>query len=1391
MIWFTLALFFVSFVLTALLAPKPQLEDARPQSLEDVNFPRATENAPIPLVLGKVRMQAPNTIWYGAFRTVPITERVKVSLFRHKNVIVGYRYYLGLDLALALGPGVQLHEIWIDDKLAWSGSTSSTVPTAGTITQPNLFGGYKNGGGFTGSFTFYPGSFSSTVDSYVEGQVGAGNVPAYNGISHIVFDGCCIGEAAQLKKMAFVISAYTDSIGINNNSIVNTDDINPAEAAYHVMTDDWRGLGIGSQYIDTTTLRAVGNVLYTEGNGSSIQVTSEADGNTVVQELLRQVDGFMYQDPETGLITPKLIRDDYTVSALPVYDETDITEISKFSKSAWSEVYAQVKVSFKSRTKDSQIVALAQDMSIVNTLGRLKSTSVSFPFVYDPTLANKLAARELSQMSVPLLQMTISFNRNAYKLRPGDVFKLSWADYRLTSVVMRVQQFDLAELVKGNIVVDCIQDKFAVSDTVFANPAPTTWTPPVTLPSDITSSKLVEMPRILANTIEYPTDDGYETIVAMAKSPSAPSSSYSVNTGATGNLDVADPAQTPFAGSGVLGTTINQEDGYDTGYYSGTVTINSVSGDFSQTNDWSNIAVAFSGVIIVDNEWIGFESATDNGDGTYDLTGLYRGLFGSQIEDHIANAEVWEVISTSLAEGSAAFAEGASTQYNFTDYVGANAQDAADVTESTKTFTTPVANRPIRPGYVTLDGLRTLTIKDGLTHTIDFMPRNRMATASAKENDAAQTPDLAEVYDVDVYVDGVKNTTLSTTGLAPGDPLSFAGTKIVSTNCQLRVTSRRTVGDLRSSASYAFMNFSLSQLGAGLVYSNQVWDNSNFSGTYTVSYAVTAKAGRNIVVLMGQWDVAPTLNDFCGYPVTLIGESFQNGYDYVGFYYCDLPSDQSTSSVNVTNPSGTCYRIRFVSYVETYLDVPNATFSYTTGETAANITTKQDGFVMGGVTGKNGDSTMTGLGITGLDHDAHAYLADTDFWQWNGSKQVIQDGTNTYTPDANGVNTARTLTGFLNLDPHFSALPITNPDAETGDVTGWTSTTGVLAVKSASPAAHGGTYYFTFSSGDAAGEAYQDITIADANVTIDDGNAMLRLGWFQAALSTFGDQGTIEIEFFDGSAVSLGTYTKEAQIVASTSWEYRSSLAVIPAGTRVIRLKLKGTRTDGSVLDAYFDDIFGRIIFESQYFKTTLLAGFNGTNGDTTTSDESANAIVMTGYGTPTISNAQSRFGGTSLASSSGGFSMPNTNFNFGSNDFTIQFSVYPTAFNSNNVIAACWQGSNRTFALYVSSGGNLSMFYNSTYPAGVVALDLNAWNDITIVRQGTTVRFWKNGVYIGSHSIATSISTPIANFTIGSSADGTDYLQGYIDEFRVMNGFALYTSTDDIPAPTAQFERA
>ncbi len=190
MIFFTLFLAAVSFLATNLLAPRPRIENARAQTLDDLSAPRATEGAPVPIIYGKVRLRGPNTLWYGNFSADPITRRQKTGLFSSKRVTTGFQYNITLDLGLCLGPGVALHEIFIDANQVFENATGITA-SGGTvdIDLPELFGGNERGGGFVGQFVFYPGSFTEVRDPSLVASVAPNEYPAYVGISHVVLRG--------------------------------------------------------------------------------------------------------------------------------------------------------------------------------------------------------------------------------------------------------------------------------------------------------------------------------------------------------------------------------------------------------------------------------------------------------------------------------------------------------------------------------------------------------------------------------------------------------------------------------------------------------------------------------------------------------------------------------------------------------------------------------------------------------------------------------------------------------------------------------------------------------------------------------------------------------------------------------------------------------------------------------------------------------------------------------------------------------------------------------------------------------------------------------------------------------------------------------------------------
>jgi len=867
MIWFTLALFVVSFILTALLAPKPKLENARARSLDDVDFPRATENAPIPLVLGTIRMAAPNVIWYGNFKTVPIKEKVKTGLFSSKKVIVGYRYFLSMDMALAMGEGVTLREIYVDDKLAWSGDTGGGA--AYSLSGVGIsFGGYKEGGAMNMGGTFYSGSFDiadQPVDTFIEGLVGSGGVPAYLGTSHLVLDGE-LGESAQLRKMAFVLERFTNQLGLVNNGQIGVD-MNPAEAIYQLMTDTWNGLGLSPSIIDITTLQNIGQVLYDESNGVSVQVTAETDGKTVLNEILRQIDGVAYQDPETGKIIFKLIREDYDVDLLDTYDEDSILKINNFSRSGWDEVIAQVKVSFPQRDKESDAVAISQDMATAGMIGRLRSTTISMPFCYDATLANKIASRERAQLSVPLFRMTIEMNRNGNRLRPGDVFKVNWPDYSITSIVMRVQQFDFGSLLEGKLVVQCLQDNFALSDVVLAPPPESNWVAPVVAPEEILVQELLEMPRFFMNRVQFPIADGKAGVIPLALKPSTASSSFDLLSGiVSGDLDVREPQQATYLTTGNLLAEYDRMEGFVTGVDSvGFDVINVVGEDgFLPAGSLTELREGETGLLYANGEFMGFTSAVDNMDGSWTISNVYRGLLGTSPKTHPINTRVWQITPELYGEGNQDnLSETGTLYYKLLDRVGPSAIDPDDITQENQTMAR-FARRPQRVRNLQLDGNRNSFVANNSTGvtTVSWARSDREASLITIETDPDETPDisdaLAEEYDIELYHEGV----LIYSDLAqPGptsDTINF-GAYTLSGDGEIRVIPRWEYNPAADvfAFDYSFLPFTWDQVLLSAAYKNAGNHVIIESGTsINIPYPTSLNAGDLLLLtIMARSDV--------------------------------------------------------------------------------------------------------------------------------------------------------------------------------------------------------------------------------------------------------------------------------------------------------------------------------------------------------------------------------------------------------------------------------------------------------------------------------------------------------------------------------------------------------
>lgn len=761
MIWVQLAMFVVSFFLTALLAPKPKLEDARAQGLDSIDFPQANEGTPIQLVLGKVRMRGPNTLWYGDFRTEKIRKKVKTGLFSSKRVTVGYKYYVGFDLALGLGPDAHLHTIWVDKKVLWSGDIGPSE-TSVAFDKENMFGGEKRGGGMKGTFTYYGGSFTQPRNSYLSAKVDP-DIPGYGGLIHLVFEQVYIGTSAQLRQMSFELSRYPNGLGLPAGDHKIGDDLNPMECLYQILTSDWGGMDVDASVIDVASFKTAATALANEGNGMSLAVSSANSGKDVVEEVLRQIDGVLYQDPQTGNIVASLIRYDYDPLNLDEYGESDIVSVRNFSRTSWEETVNEARVTFTNRAnKYEKGVSKVMDMANINAQGRRRPINVSFPGCTTAQLAVDLATRELTQLSVPIYKATLELNRGAAQLRPGDPFKMSWPDYGVVSIIMRVQRFNLGELLDGRVVVEAVQDKFATNLTVFAPPDNTLHTPIDTSAVDITSALATEAPYWLLQRQEFvvqPDPDGCYPLL-LARQPNDVQQAYSAT---IDEFLVVD--EVGFTNTAVLQAAIADSDGFASGSISSIVISQPSPG-----SDWLAAATATQvkeegrNLFFLGQELMAFQTLVDNGDGTWTLGTVRRALLDTKPLAHSAGDTLFFVSIDGLSTGQ------------FSD----TAQFTAALQSHTSSDLTPLGSaptvshtpsqryeRPLPPDYVRFNSSRTpAEATSAGPHTIDWRPRSRLTGDLQFEDDAADTEEAGVTYTLRFYLNDVLQSSKTQSGLS-------------------------------------------------------------------------------------------------------------------------------------------------------------------------------------------------------------------------------------------------------------------------------------------------------------------------------------------------------------------------------------------------------------------------------------------------------------------------------------------------------------------------------------------------------------------------------------------------------------------------------------------------
>jgi len=416
-------------------------------------------------------------------------------------VVIGYRYSMGMHNILTLGPVDAIEEIRFEEFVAWQGSVSGSGTNIG-INKTELFGGDKREGGVQGTATFYQGEFTQMPDSYLEQKITT-PLPAFRNRTALVFKDFYFGINGYIKPLSVILRRQNIQVDYTPQwygaKAAIGQDMNPAHIIRECIVSSVFGLAQVGEVDDASFISAA-DVLYDEGFGLSFTYDkTESDVGGFINDIKSIIDASVYQNMSTGKWYIKLIRDDYDPNTLPEFGEDEIVTLKKFSRPTVANLINDVTVKFISRTDNyKKRSAGAANIANINSQGKRIQRTFEYYGIHKASLASTVATRELKQSSSGLFKATVIGNREMIDLQPGEVFKLSYPAFGITSVVVRVVDVNYGRLNDNKISFSVVEDVFGVGDSIYGAPQDTGWVSPAEDPLDNTEAVIIDMPYIEA-----------------------------------------------------------------------------------------------------------------------------------------------------------------------------------------------------------------------------------------------------------------------------------------------------------------------------------------------------------------------------------------------------------------------------------------------------------------------------------------------------------------------------------------------------------------------------------------------------------------------------------------------------------------------------------------------------------------------------------------------------------------------------------------------------------------------------------------------------------------------------------------------------------------------------
>lgn len=467
----------IAYGISLLLAKEPESEAGN----QRIQLPTATEGRPFPVLFGCRMIRGINAI-------SPFFYRYTYFRVYHEEKAANL-YYVAFHVGIAqcLDGVKQLWwggvHAWPHDRTFKSDNDIDNYAADGTTSDEvkcwDLWGDWIYGGqgGVAGDMDILYGEDDQALNSYLQTKLGSSQ-PYYRGFVSIVFkEPFYIGVAPTIRPIA-VLGKRTDQFCDHSTmwhstkaAIGSLNDMNPVHIVYELLTSTLVGRGISTSLIGDS-FEDSADTLYDENFGlSCVWDYAPDDIDSMIGQIEKIVDGKLYFDYDTESFEFGLNRADYTADELEIFDEDDFWVESSGYLSP-GRLPSKVIVYWEHRQYEGKRIAYDDDIALLAKQGGITNVQEYdfHGFVCDGDIANTIAARQQYVFSSMPKRFTLRCLRTMAHLHETDVFKISYPELNIGSMIVRLVSIDRGSLANGEVIIECIEDVFGYAYTIYGTP---------------------------------------------------------------------------------------------------------------------------------------------------------------------------------------------------------------------------------------------------------------------------------------------------------------------------------------------------------------------------------------------------------------------------------------------------------------------------------------------------------------------------------------------------------------------------------------------------------------------------------------------------------------------------------------------------------------------------------------------------------------------------------------------------------------------------------------------------------------------------------------------------------------------------------------------------------